>query len=60
MRPEWYSEKNIPYDKMWADDHIWYPKLLKGLCFEGSFHFKGHDTILNHNLKEISPSELCS
>ena len=24
MRPQWYSEDAIPFDKMWADDIFWF------------------------------------
>jgi hypothetical protein len=29
MKPEWFNIKNIPYDKMWEDDKIWLPEILK-------------------------------
>jgi len=58
MRPEWYPENSIPYDRMWADDHIWYPILLKGAYFKGNFHFQGQDTILKYELNEVAANEV--
>ncbi|KAF2359998.1 NUDIX hydrolase domain [Trinorchestia longiramus] len=58
MRPEWFPLTSLPYERMWADDHLWYPLLLKGACFKGYFHFKGEDTILEHNLNVVPRDEL--
>lgn len=30
MRPQWYKETDIPYDKMWLDDKYWLPHVLAG------------------------------
>ena len=30
MRPEWFDLDKIPYDKMFADDIIWLPEVMKG------------------------------
>lgn len=40
MRPEWFLYKNIPYDKMWADDKYWFPRALNGEQFYGKVWFK--------------------
>jgi 8-oxo-dGTP diphosphatase/2-hydroxy-dATP diphosphatase len=29
MRPQWYNEDEIPFEKMWADDPLWFPYLLE-------------------------------
>ncbi|PSN32612.1 7,8-dihydro-8-oxoguanine triphosphatase [Blattella germanica] len=54
MLPQWFSVDDIPYDKMWADDLIWYPLYLKGDKFKAYFLYQGFDTILKH---EITPLE---
>jgi hypothetical protein len=28
MRPQWYAEADLPFDKMWPDDKYWLPLLL--------------------------------
>ncbi|KAA0191788.1 hypothetical protein HAZT_HAZT000889 [Hyalella azteca] len=58
MRPEWHPISSLPYDRMWADDRLWYPLLLAGACFRGHFHFKGHDTVLEHTLREVPVQEI--
>lgn len=53
MKPQWFNMSEIPYDGMWPDDRYWLPMLLSGKNFEGYFNFRGHDTILHHELKEV-------
>jgi mutator protein MutT len=54
MRPEWVSLAAIPYDKMWADDTYWLPKVLAGKKIEAEFYFKeDHKQIVKFELKEI-------
>ena len=38
-KPFWHSVKEMPYDRMWADDEHWMPKLLAGEKFRGWFEF---------------------
>ncbi|GAB6019791.1 Nudix (Nucleoside diphosphate linked moiety X)-type motif 1 [Chamberlinius hualienensis] len=56
MSPMWYKLDEIPYDKMFADDRIWFPLFLKGDKFTGNFLFKDFDTLLSHELV-INPPE---
>ncbi|EFJ27207.1 hypothetical protein SELMODRAFT_5768, partial [Selaginella moellendorffii] len=30
MSPRWFLTQDIPFDKMWKDDPIWYPHFLQG------------------------------
>ena len=41
MLPQWYAEKDIPYDKMWADDQYWVPLFLEGKRFKALFEVGG-------------------
>lgn len=47
--PIWFSVDELPYHNMWADDPIWYPKLIAGEKFTGRFTFDGK-TMLDHEL----------
>jgi 8-oxo-dGTP pyrophosphatase MutT (NUDIX family) len=40
MRPEWVSLEQIPYNRMWADDIYWLPRVLAGEKIEAEFYFK--------------------
>lgn len=37
--PVWFSVDELPWHNMWADDPVWYPKLLTGEKFVGRFIF---------------------
>ncbi|GFO38907.1 7,8-dihydro-8-oxoguanine triphosphatase [Plakobranchus ocellatus] len=53
MRPQWYEEESVPFDKMWPDDHIWFPYMLNNKMFEAYFLFQGMDIIVSHWIKEV-------
>ena len=53
MKPQWFGLEEIPLDNMWPDDKYWLPLLLSGKNFEGYFNFRGHNTILRHELREV-------
>ncbi|CAH2106824.1 unnamed protein product [Euphydryas editha] len=57
MAPKWFKYEEIPFDDMWPDDRIWFPYLLKNKLFYGIFHYKGYDTILNYEVKELKCME---
>ena len=40
-KPFWVRTDQIPYDRMWADDEQWMPRLLAGEKFLGWFEFDG-------------------
>jgi len=55
MRPEWFAISEIPYDKMPADDEIWYPPFLEGKTLRGKFNFSPNmKDLLSHELEEVS------
>lgn len=37
--PFWNKIDSLPYNKMWADDEVWIPQMLKGRYFRGYFEF---------------------
>jgi 8-oxo-dGTP diphosphatase len=39
--PFWCPISDIPYEKMWRDDHIWLPLVLEGYGIKGWFDFDG-------------------
>lgn len=44
-KPEWFPTDELPYDRMWEDDHIWLPRAIAGDPFVGEFAFEGGDTL---------------
>jgi 8-oxo-dGTP diphosphatase/2-hydroxy-dATP diphosphatase len=53
MKPRWFKNKEIPYERMWPDDKIWLPILLNNKKFRGNFYFRDNNTILYHSIKEV-------
>jgi len=53
MTPRWFLFNEIPYDKMWDDDKIWLPRVLKGEKMEIDFVFKEGDIIDKHIIKMV-------
>lgn len=48
-RPFWVALDRIPYERMWEDDGLWLPMLLRGERFQGRWLFDG-DTMLDYEL----------
>jgi len=50
-RPFWVELDAIPFDRMWEDDGLWIPMLLRGEKFTSRWLFDG-DTMLDYELLE--------
>jgi 8-oxo-dGTP diphosphatase len=48
----WFPINELPYDEMWEDDRIWFPLLLQGKNFVGSFCFN-NGKLNNHLIQEV-------
>lgn len=55
-RPLWSRVDEIPFDRMWEDDHIWLPLLLKRQAFRGDWIFD-EDTMLDYTLELLPGSD---
>ena len=53
MRPQWFPLDKIPYEKMWADDILWFPLFLKKICFLAYFHFDREEKLLYGRLRTV-------
>ena len=49
--PRWTPVDAIPYERMWEDDRIWLPLLLRGQPFEANWIFDD-DRMLDYTLNE--------
>jgi len=47
--PHWFPVDDLPWHNMWADDPVWYPKLIAGEKFTGRFTFDDK-TMLDYEL----------
>lgn len=51
MKPEWYSYKTLPFDKMWIDDIHWLPRALAGEKLKAKFVFdESGSRIISQNI----------
>jgi 8-oxo-dGTP diphosphatase len=50
--PFWCDEAEIPYGRMWADDRLWLPLMLRGEAFYARFIFEG-DRMLWHRFSAL-------
>jgi 8-oxo-dGTP diphosphatase len=51
--PLWTPLDAIPFDHMWEDDRLWFPRMLSGPPFEMRTLFDG-DRMLGHDLRDMS------
>lgn len=56
MRPQWFTESEIPYRQMWAADRQWLPLVLTGVRFEARVTFGPDDEVVSADIKEL-PNE---
>ena len=57
MKPKWFKHDGIPFEEMWLDDKIWFPYMLQGKKFFGTFHYEGFDKILDYKIEEQESME---
>ena len=57
MIPNWYNLDSIPYERMLADDLLWFPMALEGKKFVGDVKFDKDMKMLYHDFKQIKDFE---
>ncbi len=63
MRPKWFNVDDLPYSKMWPDDKLWVPIMLKHFSdmrrgkklkyFDTFFLFEGFERYLDHKVEVL-------
>lgn len=43
--PEWFPVDDVPFDRMWPDDELWFPHLFAGRRFDVRCVFDGDDLL---------------
>lgn len=54
--PLWAEVESIPYERMWEDDVVWLPLLLRKQPFSGRFVFDGELMLTNELALPASPA----
>lgn len=51
MKPQWFAVNEIPFEKMWSSDKLWYAPFLENKKFTGKFVFDEDNKVINYELK---------
>ena len=54
MKPKWFKISQIPFEKMWPDDILWLPEVLKGKLLKAMFKFGKNDIILEKKINKVN------
>jgi hypothetical protein len=49
----WYKKTDIPFDKMWIDDELWFPLMFADKKFKAFFKFRGQGEILEQKMEVV-------
>ena len=53
IAPDWYPLNDLPYDRMWIDDEIWLPEVLRGRKIQAYFHFDKDNVFTDYWLDDV-------
>ncbi len=57
MRPKWFNLNDIPYEKMFEDDKIWLPEVLKGNKLNAQFVFDKEFKMISSKIHIVNELE---
>ena len=59
MMPQWFESSDIPFEKMWEDDHLWFPYILgkEPKNFVGRMVFQDVHKMIEHSLDELGEGQ---
>jgi 8-oxo-dGTP pyrophosphatase MutT (NUDIX family) len=53
IKPMWFDVDAIPWERMWADNEYWLPKVLSGQRVDAVFLFSGDNEVAQYRFEEI-------
>ncbi len=53
IAPDWYPLSDLPYDRMWIDDKVWLPEVLRGRKIQAFFHFNEDNVYTDYWLEDV-------
>lgn len=58
IKPQWFNENEIPFDRMWNDDIHWLPLVLENKFLKAYFLFKDDEvTIVSQRIEILDKFE---
>lgn len=57
MKPKWFNLNDIPYEKMFEDDKIWLPEVLKGNKLNAQFVFDKEFKMISSKINIVNELE---
>jgi 8-oxo-dGTP pyrophosphatase MutT (NUDIX family) len=54
MAPKWYLTEDIPWDKMWPDDRLWVPHIIKGEKVRAVFELGADQQLKGQSIEIVS------
>ncbi len=56
MKPRWFSQDEIPFDKMWPNDRLWLPSFLEGKSVDATFTLDSEmKRVVAHEMSFFNP-----
>jgi len=52
--PFWFSQYEIPYERMWEDNPLWVPKILAGFYIKGYFTYDDREIMIKSRIIELN------
>jgi len=53
IKPMWFDIGEIPWERMWADNEYWLPKVLSGQRVDAIFLYSGDNKVVEYRFDEI-------
>ena len=51
---KWFPVDSLPFEEMWEDDRVWFPKVLSRDPFRGRFRFtKGFKKLIEYRMEKV-------
>lgn len=53
IKPMWFEMDKIPWERMWADNEYWLPKVLSGQHVDAVFLFRDDNEVAEYRFEQI-------
>lgn len=53
VKPVWFDERELPFEKMFSDDKLWLERILSGEKLECFFKFDKNGNLLNYKINKL-------